>query len=81
MKRRVFTTREMLPSKRYRAYYKHQGRPVYAQATFAGDKNVQASQPDSQMLKLHLGSVPLPRPVLASTSGPVPEDLRGAPHR
>ncbi len=35
MKRRVFGTVERLPSKRYRACYKHEGRAVYAQRTFA----------------------------------------------
>ena len=35
MKRRVFGTVERVPSKRYRAYYKHESRPVYAQRTFA----------------------------------------------
>ena len=35
MKRRLFGTVERLPSKRYRAYYKHEGRRVYAQGTFA----------------------------------------------
>ena len=35
MKRRLFGTIERLPSKRYRAYYKHEGRRAYAQGTFA----------------------------------------------
>ncbi len=35
MKRRVFGTVERLPSKRYRACCKHEGRAVYAQRTFA----------------------------------------------
>ena len=35
MKRRLFGTVERLPSKRYRAYYKHDGRRIYAQGTFA----------------------------------------------
>ena len=34
MKPRMFGTIERLPSKRYRAYYKHEGRRVYAQGTF-----------------------------------------------
>ena len=35
MKRRLFGTLERLPSKRYRACYKPEGRAVYAQRTFA----------------------------------------------
>ena len=35
MKRRMLGTVERLPSKRYRACYKHEGRAVYARRTFA----------------------------------------------
>ena len=35
MKRRLFATVETLPSKRYRACYKHEGRTVCAQRIFA----------------------------------------------
>ncbi|HTW09436.1 MAG TPA: hypothetical protein VME46_18160, partial [Acidimicrobiales bacterium] len=35
VKRRLFGTVERLPSKHYRAYYKHEGRRIYAQGTFA----------------------------------------------
>ena len=35
MKRSLSGTIERLPSKRYRAYYKLEGRRVYAQGTFA----------------------------------------------
>ena len=45
MKHRLLGTAERLPSKRYRAYPKPEGRPLYAQTRFAGDKmSKQANQ-------------------------------------
>jgi hypothetical protein len=38
MKHRLLGTVERLPSKRYRAYPKPEGRPLYAQTTLADDK-------------------------------------------